>query len=510
MFARSKSQSMAVLRCFLASLAIVSPAVLSAKSGEFERPNVLIVMTDDQSYPHASAYGTNWVRTPSFDRIAASGALIHNGFVSAPSCGPSRAALLTGQDFYRLGPTSMNHMIWQKGTLTVTDHLIRVGYGAGFTGKGWAPGNFRNGGRSISPTGALFNAATAKQPGSGVTKIDYSANFDSFLDQNGNKPFIFWVGINEPHRPVANGVAARSGKSISDGDVPGWLPQNSAVRDDVADYAYEIEWADSELGQILDRLAKEGRLDNTLIIFTADNGMPFPRAKGTLYDAGTHMPMAIAWPKGFRGKQQLDQFVSTPDFGATIMAAAGLTIPSEMTGQNLLPLLRGTAAGKRKFVVMGMERHFPGGRADGGGYPVRAIRTGEWLYIRNYAPNANPAGDLNGIVWPDDDPTGGFGDVDGNPTKTVIVQQRDQFPDFYQRAFGKRPAEELYSLKDDPAQFTNLAGDPSFARQKKKLAAQMDAYLTRTGDPRALGRGADFDAWMRRYPVMGANEAGLQ
>jgi uncharacterized sulfatase len=474
------------------------------------RPNVLIVMTDDQSWPHASAFGSGLVRTPAFDRIAASGALLNNGWVSAPSCGPSRASLLTGQDFWRLGPASMNHAVWQTGTETVFDLLGQAGYATGYTGKGWAPGNYTVAGRKISPTGPGYQAHRVVQPGSQVSKVDYSANFDDFLAQNGGKPFLFWVGINEPHRPVFPGVGSLNGKHVGPGELPAYLPDEPEARGDVADYAYEIEWADSELGQILDRLKAAGQLDNTLIIFTSDNGMPFPRAKGMLYASGTHMPMAIAWPKGFRGGQQNNAFVQTPDFGATIMAAAGLPVPKSMTGRNLLPMLRGAVKSVRAEAVMGMERHYPGGRPDGAGYPSRAIRTADWLYIRNYAPGAYPAGDPKGPVWPDDDPTGGFSDVDGGPTKTLIVKDKERLAQWYARAFAKRPAEELYAVRGGEVEFTNLAADPRRAFVRSKLARRLQAELVRRGDPRALGRGSELDAVMRRYPVLGANEAGLQ
>nr|WP_257784469.1 sulfatase [Tsuneonella dongtanensis] len=475
-----------------------------------DRPNILIVMTDDQSWPHASAYGSDLVDTPAFDRIARSGVLLDNGWVSAPSCGPSRASLITGQDFWRLGPAAMNHTIWQAGTETVFDHLARAGYATGFTGKGWAPGNYKVAGRTESPTGPGFNAHRIAQPGSKVSKVDYSANFDDFLKGAGDKPFLFWVGINEPHRPYFEGVGKLNGKVVEPGEVPDYVPDEPAARGDVADYAYEIEWADGELGEILDTLEKRGELSNTLIVFTSDNGMPFPRAKGMLYASGAHMPMAIAWPAGFAGGRRSAQFVQMPDFGPTIMAAAGLPIPTEMNGHDLLPMLRGQVQTLRDEAVMGMERHFPGGRPDGAGYPSRALRTAEWLFVRNYTPDAYPAGNPQSDVWPEDDPTGGFGDVDGGPTKTLIVKDRARLAQWYDRAFGKRPAEELYAVRDGKTEYVNLAADPKYAAVRKELSARLQRELVRREDPRAMGRGSEFDAWMRKYPVMGSNEAGLQ
>ncbi len=475
-----------------------------------ERPNILIVMTDDQSWPHASAYGSDLVRTPAFDRIARSGILLENGWVSAPSCGPSRASLLTGQDFWRLGPASMNHSIWQAGTETIFDHLARAGYATGFTGKGWAPGTFEAGGRKESPTGPGFQSRRVKQPGSGEMRVDYSANFTDFLRSAGDRPFLFWVGMNEPHRPYFEGVGRLNGKVLGPGKVPGIVPDEPIARGDVADYAYEIEWADIELGQILDALEQRGKLANTLIVFSSDNGMPFPRAKGALYEAGAHMPMAVAWPMRLGGGRRNSTFIQMPDFGPTIMAAAGLPIPPEMNGHNLLPLLQGEVDAVRHRAVMGIERHFPGSRPHGAGYPSRALRTANWLYIRNYHPNAFPAGNPQSEVWPPNDPTGGFGDIDGGPTKTLIVQDRERLAQWYQRSFAKRPSEELYAVRDGAPELANLAGNPKYAAVRKYLAAMMQRELVRRGDPRAQGRGSEFDAWMRKYPVVGSNIAAEQ
>lgn len=476
----------------------------SALAAQPSLPNILVIMTDDQSWPHASAYGSKVARTPGFDRIARQGVLFSHAFVSAPSCGPSRASLLTGQEFYRLGPTAMNHAEWQANLVPITDRLRDAGYAVGFSGKGWAPGEYRAHGRTVDPVGERFNARTTRQPASDWEKVDYAANFAEFLKSRtdeGGKPFFFWVGINEPHRPFFDGVAARNGKRLDASALPPFLPPGEIVRNDVADYGYEIEWADRHVAAILDLLQKQGRLSNTLVVFTSDNGMPFPRAKGQLYDSGTRVPTAVAWPAAFKGARKVDDIVRLPDLGATILEAAQLPIGPEVTGRSLLSLLKSNRSGRiepdRDFAVMGMERHFPGSRAEAAGYPSRAIRTHRWLYIRNLAPTAGPVGDAIGRVWPDDDPTRGYGDVDGSPTKTAVAADKGSI--WHARAFGQRPAEELYDVRSDPAQLRNLAADRRYARTRAQLASRMDQYLSATGDPRALGKGHVFDEVMRRF-----------
>jgi uncharacterized sulfatase len=205
----------------------------------------------------------------------------------------------------------------------------------------------------------------------------------------------------------------------------------------------------------------------------------------------------------------VDDFVSFADFAPTFLEAAQIKVPKTMTGRSLMPLLESKASGRidaaRDHAVFGLERHFPGSRPDGAGYPMRGIRTTGYLYIRNLTPGANPVGDRPGPVWPEDDPVGGYGDTDGSPSKTLLFEHREEYPNLFEKAFGLRPGEELYAVEKDPFNLTNLAGDPSYAGVKAKLSRKLDARLKATKDPRALGRGSGLDELMKRYPIVGSN-----
>ena len=404
----------------------------------------------------------------------------------------------------------MNHTVWPKGLIGYPDLLAEAGYQTGFTGKGWGPGNWQVSGRRIPPSGPAYNSRKIRPPAAFMSDIDYAGNFEEFLSQRAaGMPFCFWVGFQEPHREYEAGAARRSGKRIDGIDVPAFLPDVAEVRGDIADYGFEIEWYDRQMTRILDTLERRGELENTIIVMTADNGMPFPRAKGNLYDFGTRMPLAIRWGAGCPKGRTVEDFVSFTDFAPTFLEAAGVAVPRQMTGRSLMRVLRSSRSGRvdesRDQAVFGIERHFPGSRPGGAGYPSRAIRTAEYLYIRNLAPERNPVGDNPGPVWPPDDPTGGFGDTDGGPSKTYLWKNRAAHPELFERAFGKRPVEELYAVRSDPANLKNLAADAKFAAVKKQLAAKLDAHLARTGDPRATGRADELDAIMRRYAVLGAN-----
>lgn len=492
-------------RSFLASAAVLAPAP--------RRPNILFCISDDQSWIHAGAYGSKFVRTPAFDRIGREGVLFTHAFVSTPSCAPSRASVLTGQDFYRLRETSMNHTEWWKPLAGYPDLLAQHGYRTGFTGKGWAPGDFRAAGRKFNPCGPAFNGRLLKPPAEGIAGIDYAANFEDFLQQRpAGAPFCFWAGFSEPHRVFPEGIGVKTGKRLADVEVPAFLPDSPEVRGDLADYAFEIEWFDGHLGRMLAALEKAGELNNTIVVATSDNGMAFPRAKGNLYEYGVHMPLAIRWG-GAKGGRVVEDFVSFTDFAPTFLEAAGAEALPAATGRSLLPLLVASGSGRidpvRDHAVFGIERHFPGSRPQGAGYPSRAIRTADYLYIRNLTPDRNPVGDHPGAVWPADDPTGGFGDTDGGPSKTYLWQRRADHPELARLAFGKRPAEELYSASD-PANLKNLAGRPEHEAARRSLAARLEARLVKTADPRFTGQGSILDGVMRRFPSLSAAVSSQQ
>jgi arylsulfatase A-like enzyme len=246
---------------------------------------------------------------------------------------------------------------------------------------------------------------------------------------------------------------------------------------------------------MLKLLEDGGRAKNTIVVMTSDNGMPFPRAKANLYDAGTRMPLAIRWPARVKGGRRTEAFASHCDFAPTFLEAAGLPVPAEMTGRSLLPLLLSDDAAGRDRVFFGRERHANVREGDLS-YPARAIRTAEWLLIRNLRPEAWPAGDPK--KWK---AVGDFGDCDGGPSKEHVLAHRDE-GSFFKLAFEKRPAVELFEIARDPAQLTNVAAQhPDVVA---KLEAALIEWLTKTGDPRVSGAalGGEDPRW-DKYPYFG-------
>jgi uncharacterized sulfatase len=406
--------------------------------------------------------------------------------------------------FYRLKEASMNHTPWAAGLKVYTDMLAENGYHVGYTGKGCAPTDWKVAGRKINPAGVSYNRHVHKSGSKGISNTDYGRNFGEFLEKRPEgSPFCFWYGGKDPHRVFKKGIGVREGKKLSDAEVPPFYPDSPEIRSDLLDYAVHIEWFDEHLGRMLKKLEAIGELDNTLVVVTSDNGMPFPRCKATCYEFGMHMPLAIRWGNRVRGGRVVDDFVSFTDFAPTFLDAAGMRVPENMTGTSLMPILQSKRSGQidsgRDHAVMGVERHFPGGREGGWGYPIRAIRTEQYLYIQNLTPDRWPTGDPDGPVWPDDDPTGGFGDCDGSPTKTYLCEHREDQAYYYKLAFGKRPGEELYDVKEDPYQLHNLAGERQYKTVKAELAARLKKDLVQTKDPRAIGKGHELDEYARKY-----------
>lgn len=492
----------------IVSLSMVSCLAVNAESPqsrEEKRPNILFAIADDQSYPYASAYGTKGIRTPAFDEVAKKGILFTNAFVAAPQCSPSRAAILTSRNIWQLEEAGTHSSYFPKKHTVFTDLLENSGYQIGFTGKPWGPGNWQDAGWSRNPVGPEYNSRKfQKVPTSGISKTDYFENFKDFFAQKpAGKPFFFWYGGQEPHRDYEEVSGIKSGMKLSDATVPAFLPDVNLVKSDVLDHYLEIEWFDAQLGKMLRFLQEKGELDNTIVVVTADNGMAFPYAKANLQEYGTHVPLAICWGKNISGQKVVNELVGMIDLAPTFLEIAQIKDVPEMTGKSLSQILfskNKTATKVRDYVLTGRERHTQA-RPDNLGYPARAIRTEEFLFILNLKPERWPAGDpapegstREHSLWP------GYHDIDNSPTKLMLIENSAQYPNFFKLGYEKRQAEELYQIKDDPACLKNLAANPNYQRTKAKLRNILETDLKAQGDPRMIGNGDIFES----YPRFGA------
>lgn len=499
-----------------------------------ERPNVLIVFADDWGR-YASAYAklepgsvNDVLQTPNFDRLAARGVLFTRAFVNSPSCTPCRSSLLSGQHFWRTGRGAiLQGAIWDSSIPSFPLLLEKSGYFLGHTAKVWSPGTPANapiganrtafngeGNRFNNYSEGMSGAADPRQVHEQLLR-EVRGNFQSFLHKRvAGTPFCYWWGPTNTHRTWVKGSGRELWKINPDdlqGRLSAHLPDVPEVREDVADYLGEVQAFDAGLGVLLDELEKTGEVNKTLVIVSGDHGIPgMPAGKCNLYDLGTRVSLTVAWPDEIPAGRVIDDFVCLPDLAPTILEAAGVAVPEVMTARSLHSILTSTASGHvdpaRDAVVMGRERHVAGARSDRLPYPQRALRTADYLYIRNFVPDRWPMGTAPGFgaedtAMPDraalDSSTfAAFADMDASPTKTWLIAEGLHSPmyrKFFDAAFALRPLEELYDLKHDADQIQNVAANPDYAAVKAELSARLMRVLQSTGDPRVAEGISVFD-----------------
>ena len=469
------------------------------------KPNILFAVADDWSYGHGGAYGCTWVKTPSLDRVAREGILFTHAYTPNGKCAPSRACLLTGRNPWQLKAAANHWCYFPAEFKTFPEALGEQGYFTGMTGKGWGPGVAKDAtGKDRQMAGRPFDKRQAPPPTADIARNDYAANFTDFLDAAPrDKPWCFWYGGHEPHRGYEFGSGvAKGGKKLSDIDrVPACWPDNEAVRNDMLDYAFEVEHFDRHLGRMLAELEKRGLLDNTLVVVTSDNGMPFPHDKGHAYNDSDHLPLAIMWKNGIlKPGRVVDDYVSFIDFAPTFLDVAGLECGTAgmapVTGRSLAEIFASEKAGRvipgRDHVLIGKERTDVG-RPHDWGYPIRGLVEGGLIYLHNFEPSR----------WPGGNPETGYLDTDGSPTKTAVLRSRrvSGQKHYWEVCFGKRPSDELYDLRHDPDCVTNLAATVPFDELKHQLFDE----LKKQDDPRMAGNGHIFDD----YPYSNPADRGL-
>jgi uncharacterized sulfatase len=495
----------------LTTLALLLTFLAQPTAADTGQPNILIAISDDHSWAHTSVTGSPFVKTPSLDGVAQSGFMFANAYAGSPGCSPSRAALLTGRHHWMIGPAGTHGSSFPVHYETFVDVLEAAGYKVGFTGKGWGPGDWLGGGRDKNPAGVEYNELKlAARPKTGISDTDYAGNFEQFLaERKDGEPFYFWYGAHEPHlRYAEEGHPAERMATV---EVPAFLPDTPDSRSMLLDYADEITHFDTHLGRIIASLEAAGELDNTLIIVTADNGMPMPRAKANGYDYGIHVPLAIHWSGAPGEGKVVEAPIGFVDLSATVLAVAGLEIPVGFVGESLLPLLEGEVdeLDYERPVFSGRERH-SSSRYRNLSYPQRMMRQGSFLLVWTAEPSRHPAGQPQSIVDGEPGPPhGAYFDIDDSMIKRELIARRDDeyIGRFFHLAVDKRPEWQFFNVIDDPECLVDLADAPAHASLFADYQRQLINTLTETGDPRATGNGQVWEDYprlrgsMRYFPV---------
>ncbi|MEN8693852.1 MAG: sulfatase [Akkermansiaceae bacterium] len=516
------------MKSFLLSLALILPGFADTA----KRPNILFLFADDLGR-YASAYRAkdapsvnDIISTPTFDQIASEGALATNAFVSAPSCSPCRAALISGRHFFTNGSCSQLHHRWHGSEESDPWNKIKgyaklleeSGYHIGLThkdhvkGKTFGP-SFNKAGRKVNNFSQTVSPAKNIKAAKERLYQECRANFQSFLAaREDGQPFLYHFHPTNTHRKWIKGSGKKLWNLDPDqliGKLPPFLPDVPVIREDMADYLGETMAFDECCRVLIEELKKTGEYDNTLIIISGDHGAPgFPRGKTNCYDFGARVLFAARWPKHIKPAQVIEKPISLIDLAPTFLAAGGLEKAASMHGENLLPALKsGDHSTLRSWALIGREVHVETARALELPYPMRAIRTANFLYIVNFKPEREAMGDQ--LKLAENKPLNldqltnntrvTYADVDAGPTKAFFVQNRNnpKYQRHWNLGFGPRPTEELYDLRSDPHQMVNLAQEPDHENTRSMLRAQLFAELTQHNDPRLNGDQFDYPPYCK-------------
>lgn len=443
---------------FLALLCLAAPAVLPAA----QPPNIVFILSDDHSYPFLGCYGRTEMKTPNLDRFASEGMKFHRMFTGAPQCVPSRATFLTGRSPVACRITRFSSPL-PRDEVTYPEILKKeAGYFVGVLGRSY---HLDGSGRSPEASSRVFDAhglQTFKErfdfvDASGQTTIP--ATMKAFFSQRPkDKPYYLWINFSDPHHPWDSGENPPDPAKL---EVPGSLPDLPGVRSDLSRYEGEVEHMDGDFKRVLDILQTEGGLDNTLIIFTGDNGMAFPSGKGSLHDPGLNVPLLVRWPGQIKAGGDSRVLLSGEDVAPTCLEAAGVPVPERISGKSFLPLLRGQDFTPRRHIFAERGPHgsatFNENTTASGVDYSRAVRSDRYKLIYNVTPSHRytPVDSVGDPGWQD----------------IVKAHESKQLPFVFETLWftSPRAVYELYDLEKDPHELHNLAGKPEVKAVEQEL-----------------------------------------
>lgn len=451
-------------------LRIFLPLLLLAAVGSFAqaaKPNIVFVLSDDHSYPFVGCYDRPEMKTPHLDQFAAEGMKFHRMFTGAPQCVPSRATFLTGRSPVACRITRFSSPL-PRDEITYPEILKKdAGYFVGVLGRSY---HLDGSGRSPEASSRVFEAnrlQTFKErfdyvDATGQDTIPQTMN--EFFDQRPkDKPYYLWVNFSDPHHPWTTGENPPDPAKL---EVPGSLPDLPGVRTDLSRYEGEIEHMDGDFKRVLDIIRDRAGLENTLIIFTGDNGMAFPSGKGNLHDPGLNVPLLVWWPGVVKPGGDSRALISGEDVAPTCLEAAGLPVPARISGRSFLPLLKGEDFEPRQYIFAERGPHgsatFNENTTASGVDYSRAVRSDRYKLIYNVTPSHR------------------YTPVDsgGDPSWQDIVKAHEEkqlASEFETLWFtSPRAVYELYDLEKDPHELRNLAGqkDMQAVEQELKEALQ--------------------------------------
>jgi arylsulfatase len=462
------------LRDFLRKLAIgilyiALSSQLFAQKTESAQPNIILIIGDDISASDFGCYGNPNIRTPNVDKLAASGMRFTNAYLTTSQCSPTRCSIITGRYPHNTGAPEL-HQPLQKGQIMFPVILKQAGYYTAAAGK-WHMGEYAK---------DAFDKVVAGSPGGEERWVE------CLRQRPKNKPFFIWFASFDAHRPWQLDGDARP-HNPEDVVLPPYLIDTPEGRKDMAKYYDEIQRLDRYVGLVVKELEQQDVLDNTCIIFMADNGRPFPRCKTRLYDSGIKTPFVLQWPAGLKEQGSVcHSMLSVIDIAPTILELAGLKTPKSFQGLSITPLMKNPKVSIRNYAFA--EHNWHGQIAH-----ERMVRHGDYVYIRNAHPQLPQICRLDGQC----------------PQKELreMAKQGKLTPAQMDPLLESRPAEELFNVSRDPDQIKNIAGVPEHQKVLDNLRKIMDEWQRLTGDTTPPLDKATPDRWDRRTgePITGTS-----
>jgi N-sulfoglucosamine sulfohydrolase len=457
--------------CLLTLVVLQSQPAKAAPPGA--RPNILFILSDDQSVPHLGYYGEWGIKTPNLDRFSGEGMCFDKQFCGAPQCVPSRATFMTGRSPVAARITRFSSPL-PADVPALPDLLRASGYYAGICRRGF----HLDGPSALGPvTRDIFQRHPELRTFSQrVDFLEQDASrtqtvpvVNDFLDKvPAGKPFFLWVSFNDPHH-VWDRNAIPEPHDPRKITLPPYLPDLPEVRNDLGRYYDEIARMDEEFQWVMDILAKRGLATNTLVMFLGDNGYAFPHGKGSLYDPGLNTPLLVRWPGKVKAGMRSHELISGEDVAPTLLEAAGVPAAKGMSGRSFLKLLLGEPYEGRRYIFAERGPHgqstFDENTKSSGFDQSRCVRSKQFKLIYNCTPHQvyAPVDSSGDSYW---------------QRMTALHAEGKLAPEFERAYFtNPRPIYELYDLDKDPGELHNLAGQPQYRQTERDLKAALQEKM---------------------------------
>ncbi|MFT6862964.1 MAG: N-sulfoglucosamine sulfohydrolase [Akkermansiaceae bacterium] len=429
-------------------------------------PNIVLIIADDMNWDDSGAYGHPSIETPHIDALAKSGLSFEHAYLTANSCSPSRASIITGRYPHNTGAEQL-HWPLPAESLTFVEQLKGAGYYTAAAGKwhlGDAVKDRFDDVFEASTAGFILPTGPGQEPGKMVAKSPSGCEgwLSALQNRPKDKPFFLWLAALDPHRAYEDGALDPPHK-VSQVRIPPYIPDTLEVREDFRLYYDEIGRLDQYVGKVVAELDRQGVSNNTLVLFISDNGRPFPGDKTTLYDGGIRTPWIVKWPATIEANQRTRSLVSSIDIAPTFIALAGLTPRKLFEGTSFFATLQDPTATTREYVFA--EDHWHDYEDHG-----RAVATQDWKLIHNTYPDL---------------PNTPSADAGRSPTWTAIqaLARKGQLTPAQRRCLVTPRAEfELYDLKNDPFELKNLAAEQKHQEMLEDLKGVLKAQFLKTKD----------------------------